>query len=199
MARATQRLGPGEGLALLGAGVLFADLFQPWYEFKLPAGALDGLGTGGGPFAELIREGLRTIARVGAVPITAWEAFRGLDVALAALALGVAVLVLLRTTGREDATGVRAPGLIVAAGGAVMLLVAWRMADRPAPAQVLHLRTGIWVALGAGAVIALGGWMSARPEREAPGTVPSWGTLPPPAPAGAPASSIPPPPGSGGL
>ena len=49
MARTTQRLGPGEALALLGAGVLFADLFQPWYEFKLPAGALENLGTGAGP------------------------------------------------------------------------------------------------------------------------------------------------------
>lgn len=196
MARTTQRIGPGEVLALLGAGVLFADLFQPWYEFKLPAGALENLGTGGGPFADLIREGLRTIARVGAVPITAWQAFQGLDVALAAIAVGVAALVLLRATGREDAVGVRAPGAIVAAGCAAMLLVGWRMGDRPGPAQVLHLRTGIWVALGAGAAIALGGWLSARPQSAVAAAVPSWGTLPPPAPAGAPASSIPPPPGS---
>jgi hypothetical protein len=196
MSRSANRLGPGDLLALLGALVLFADLFQPWYEFKLPAGALDDLGTGGGPFADLIREGLRTLAQVGAVPITGWEAFHGLDVALAGLAVAVALLVVMRVTGREDPLGMRAPGATVAAGVAVMLLVAWRIGDRPAPSQVLHLRMGIWVALGAGALIALGGWLAPRSQGASDAAFPSWGTLPPPAPASAPAGSVPPPPGS---
>ena len=48
MSRGSKRLLPGDVLVLVGAVVLFADLFQPWYEFKLPAGALDDLGTGAG-------------------------------------------------------------------------------------------------------------------------------------------------------
>jgi hypothetical protein len=195
MSRSSQRLVPGDALVLVGAVVLFADLFQPWYEFKLPSGALDNLGTGGGPFADLIREGLRTLAQVGAVPITAWEAFHGLDVVFAGLAVGAAVLVLMRVSGQEAPLGLRPPGAIVAAGVAVMGLVAWRIGDRPAPSQVLHLRMGIWVALGAGALIALGGWLGPRSEPAPDAALPSWGTLPPPAAASAPAGSVPPPPG----
>ena len=114
---------------------------------------------------------------------------------LAALAVGAAVLVLMRVSGQEAPLGLRPAGTTVAAGVAVMGLVAWRIGDRPAPSQVLHLRMGIWVALGAGALIALGGWLGPRSQPTGDAAVPSWGTLPPPAPASAPAGSVPPPPG----
>ena len=169
----------GEALALLGAGTLFADLFRPWYEFRLPAGTADKLPAGGGPLGELIRQGLRAIESAGAVPLDAWTIYRGLDVTLAALAIATAMLVALSAAGREYALGFRAEGGIVVAGVAVALLVGWRIVDQPGPSEVLQLRSGIWVALCAGVAMAAGGRIAFKAPRPPAPTFSELQGLPP--------------------
>jgi hypothetical protein len=162
MTRSALRLGVGEALALLGAGTLFAVLYHPWYEAR------------------------------GGVALDAWQVYSGLDATFAGLAIFTAVLVVLSATGRQYALGFRAEGGMVAAGVSVALLVAWRIVDQPGTDKALQLRSGAWVALGAGVGMALGGRIAFKAPRPAAPKITELKGLPP-LPSRLESNSVPPP------
>ena len=145
----------GLAIALVGAAALLISLSMPWYALDLPSG-LRGLFEGA---AEQF--GLREAAR--GLEATAWEAFEIADVALATAAGATFVLVAAVLLGQMPAAG--ATRFLQGIGGFVIGLTLFRMLDQPAPAELLKLQAGPWVALAAGAAIELGSGLTAARGR----------------------------------
>ena len=76
----------GDVLSGLGAVLLLASLWRPWYELRIPeelitqARAFTSRMGELGPFAQ---QGLDELQSQGAVPLTAWQVFEQADTALA--------------------------------------------------------------------------------------------------------------------
>ena len=137
------RLRPADLVAGAGGLALVASLFLHWY-------GVDVLFTGGPPLR---------------AEVTAWQAFGVVDVVLAALALVPLALVFFQATRPSPALPVLFSVLSVIAGLLATVIVAVRLLDQPGPNEAVELEPGAWLGLVAAALIAAGGWWSARDER----------------------------------
>jgi hypothetical protein len=162
----------GHLLALAGAGLLLLTLWLPWFEVRLGPLARSEVGAAaaqlGEPFAALA-DGV--LSHLDGLRLTAWDAFDGEDVALAAGAGGVVALLLAAAGGAGP--GVRvAPdvaGRVAAlAGLALGGLVLVRLVSRPGSSEVLQLAQGGRLALAGCALVVVGGALGARAPRRAP-------------------------------
>jgi hypothetical protein len=160
------RRGPvarGHYVAAVGAIGLIVSLFLPWYSLNLPPGAREALDAETRRLPEGIRELGRSFVEevLGGVGGTAWEVFSSVDIVLLACAVLVLVMTLFvvitgggSTVLRPTSAG-RAIGLL-GTGAAGLIVV--KMLDQPGPNVLLEVDYGAYVALGAAAVIAFGGW-----------------------------------------
>jgi hypothetical protein len=125
----TERLDGGRLLLALGAAALLVALFLDWYG----PGAL-GIGS----------------------PITAWTAFEITDLLLALISLAA-----LAGTFAAAVPAARLPapppGAAPILGAAAFVLVAVNVIDVPPAANGASLETGAWIALGAAALMVVGG------------------------------------------
>lgn len=168
----------GHFLALIGALVAVGSLWRPWYSVRFPPEfrelfSSDGrLGGDPGLFGQLARGMAAAIP--SSVSVSGWEALKGADVAIALVAIGAAVVILAASGGisglRVDA-GLAARAA-TAAGLTVLVLALWHVADKPGPGQAadwLHVGSGLWMAVVAGALMLGGGlWAGAQLATETP-------------------------------
>jgi hypothetical protein len=160
---------PGHAVAALGAVVLAAALWLPWYEVHVPEALGRELGEAT-QTAPLLGQLMQELA--AAIPadltVTAWQAFDVADVFLAVACAHVLFVLVF---------GASSPGaaakLALAAGCAAAGLVALKLASPPGPDGMLDVRHGAWVALLGALLIAAGGFLA----RDAPAAA-----APPPAP-----------------
>ncbi len=156
----------GHLLALAGAATVLVALWLPWFELRLGplqrSEIAEGAGRLGAPFAAFAAG---VVSALDGLRVSAWHAFGGEDVALAAGACGLALVVLaaggaagpqVRIETAAAATGARLTGLALA--GVVVV----RLVDRPLPSEVLALGPGGWVALAGCALMVVGGAFLAR-------------------------------------
>jgi hypothetical protein len=165
-AAARQGLRGGQYLGALGALVLIASLFMPWFQADLSAvptddleRALDDLGLLG----ELGRAILQGVAdlersledRIGG---NAWELFSTVDIVLLVCAVAVLALTLASTGALRPLAlhPVTAALLATIAGAVATGLVIVKLVDQPDPALLLEPDYGIYVALGAAVAITVG-------------------------------------------
>jgi hypothetical protein len=153
----------GHYVAAVGAIGLIVSLFLPWYSLNLPPGAQEAIDAE----TERLPEGIRELGRsfveeiLEGVGGTAWEVFSSVDIVLLVCAVLVLVLSLsaIITRGASTmlgpATTARAIGLL-GTGAAGLIVV--KMLDQPGPNVLLEVDYGPYVALGAAAAIAFGGW-----------------------------------------
>jgi hypothetical protein len=136
-------LGTHERLAAIGVGVVAVSLLLPWY---------------GVSFAGLVRTPL---SRVGFV-----------EVALVLTLVAVGYVIVRSERGPAFPRPLHS-GTMIALGGAwTMVLVGYRIADRPdlgifGDAYGVGLRYGIFIALGGGVLIVVGGLRARREELDA--------------------------------
>ncbi len=162
----THRLRLGDVLTLAGAGVLLLALFAPWYRVVLPPGFADAFrsavtGTTD-PFARALGEvfvAQTDHAIRGGLPVTAWDAFKILDVVLLAAAAGAALLIVLSITDRLSRP---VDDLVSAAGTLAVGGVLFRIIVRPGPSEVLTIGYGAWMALAGAVAIIVGSRLGAR-------------------------------------
>ncbi len=193
MARESQS--PGPLLAALGAGGALLSLWAPWYSFRIPqellnrADALAGQAGFLGPFIHQVTQAARV---VGPLHVTAWDAFRQIDIAVAVVSSVATILALLALTGRGTGAG----RLTALAGSLVVVLAGYRVVHPPGPSGLLHVMWGAYAALACGVLTIVGGMLTARaderderwpnradPRSQAALADPSWaerGSVPPP-------------------
>jgi hypothetical protein len=147
-------LGAHERLAAIGVGVAAVSLLLPWY---------------GVSFAGLVRTPLSRITFV--------------EVALILTLIAVGYVIMRAARGPAFPRPLHTGTLIALGGAWTMVLVAYRIADRPdlgifGDAYGVGLRYGIFIALGGGVLIVVGGLRmrrdelaAERAERAAPGRV----------------------------
>jgi hypothetical protein len=189
-----QGLRAGHLAALIGAAATLVSLALPWYTIHVPEafkqalgnlGASSGAGAGapGGPAAGLDRfagELARGLAAVMPKEITGtgWQVLRGADVALCIGAVLVAVVVLASAGAFGGAVRLAATAggrWISILGGAGLVLTTYHVIWRPAPAEIVELRAGLWVAAGGCLLALVGGAMaSAARATPAPAREPRW-------------------------
>jgi hypothetical protein len=161
---------PGHYVAAAGAIGLIVSLFLPWYSLNLPPGAREVLDAETENLPEAIRELGRSFVEeiLGGIGGTAWEVFSSVDVILlvcAVLVLAMSLFVMITggaSTLLGPATTGRAIGL-VGTGAAVLIVV--KILDQPGPNVLLDVDYGAYVALGAAAAIAFGGWSAGESAR----------------------------------
>jgi hypothetical protein len=149
-----RRLRDGEWIAGAGAVALLASLFLHWYAFSAGSG----------------REA------------TAWQALGVVDVVLALVTLVPLALVVLQTTRDSPSLPVAFSVFTLLAGLLATLLILYRMAVPPGPDQAVDLQAGVFLALAAAVVVAVGGWRSLRTEAIPKRPLPPVQDLPAPAP-----------------
>jgi len=127
---------------------------------------------------------------------SAWEALRVLSVVLALTAVLAIGLALVTVTGRSVAIPVAASVLTAGAGIVATVLVLYRLLDEPGPNELVSVKYGAYLGLGAAFAVAFGGWQAMRetgegvgvsqhqpPERTAQTESPTQaGSTPPPGP-----------------
>jgi hypothetical protein len=173
----------GELLAALGAAIVLASLWRPWYELRFPDEVLSqarAFSTRMGELAPFAQQGIDELQARGSVPLTAWQAFEQADTALAVLACVVLGLVLLNLMGALRA---RMDGAIVLAGLVAAGVIGFRMVSPPGPdtpfgPDLLHPATALYAGL-LGALLIVGGGIAALGRSAAPATPPA--PAPPPA------------------
>jgi hypothetical protein len=140
-----------EPIAGLGGILLLVSLFLPWYGFAQPSS-------------------LSILRALGPENVSAWQAFSGIDLLLALLALGAIAVPVISVATSGPAKAIGSAVIASATGWLAILLVGFRLLDPPGPNGAIDLRYGAWLAL-AGAVIAwVGSWLSMRDE-STPGAV----------------------------
>jgi hypothetical protein len=162
----THRLRLGDVVTLAGAALLLFALFAPWYRVVLPpefAEAFRSAVTGStDPFARAFGEAFAAQAEQatrGGLTVSAWEAFKILDVVLLAAAAGAALLLGLSITDRLSRP---VDDLVAAAGSLAVGGVLFRIIVRPGPNEVLTIGYGAWMALAGAVAIVAGSRFSAR-------------------------------------
>jgi hypothetical protein len=171
----------GHFLALVGALVAVASLWRPWYSVRFPPefrelfSSHGQLGSDPGLFGQLVRGMAAAIP--DHVAVSGWDALKGADVTLVVSAVVVLAAVLAAS---GAIAGVRADGQLAArtasvAGAVVLAVAAWHVVKKPgggAPAEVadwIHVESGLWMALAAGAAMLGGGlWAGAQLAGEHP-------------------------------
>ena len=136
-------LSVNERIAVIGAGVMVASLLLPWYESPISN--------------DLVRTGV--------------DAFGWAEAALVLIALATAFLALQGGGGYVPPRPLREWGLFVAAGSWAVVIVLYRIADRPRFTLAGHdqpydLHYAIFVAL-AGAVMIVTAGLRMRPRERA--------------------------------
>lgn len=162
MSRSSQSsAGPALG-AFGGLGSVIA-LSGPFYRLTVPSSLLDRLDGASAQFGILgpyLRQGTDYLRHEGPIGVTGWRAFEGVDIALAVAAVVVAGLALLVLTRRGTNVGkAMSLGAVLAIG-----LVLFRMGIRPAPAELLALGWGAYLALASAFAMLAGGLLVARAD-----------------------------------
>jgi hypothetical protein len=146
---------------LLGAAVLVASLFAPWYAVDFGGAAREAFtqqaGQLPGGFGEFAR-GLLSVLP-DRIVVNGWEAFERTDIVLLGCGLAAGFAALL---GRFD--------VVSLAGGAAAVTIVIAMVDQPGPAgagELIKLQWGPWLALAAAAAIVVAGRLGARGEAAA--------------------------------
>ncbi|HSD79628.1 MAG TPA: hypothetical protein VLB47_03170 [Solirubrobacteraceae bacterium] len=181
-------LRPGHLLSALGAVLLGAALWLPWYAVHLPAALGSGLEQGAAQapvLGQLARELLAVLPHD--LSVTAWQAFETADVLLA-LGAGLVVAAVAGATSGAVADGAVARLALVTGTGAA-LLVGVRLASPPGPSELLDVRYGAWLALAGALLVAAGGVMAAAPAGPASPAAPA-APLPPLPPFAPPRSPV---------
>lgn len=171
----------GHFLALIGALVAVGSLWRPWYSVRFPPEFREMLSGGGqlGSDPGLLGQLARGMASVipDHVAVDGWDALKGADVVLVVCAVVVLGAVLAAS---GAISGVRADGQLAAraaaaAGSVVLVVAAWHIVKKPgggSPAAVadwIHVESGLWMAVAAGAAMLGGGlWASGQQAKEHP-------------------------------
>jgi len=170
---------------LLGAAVLVASLFSPWFAIDLGGAARDALvqrtGQIPGGFGEFARGLLAVLP--DRIVVDGWRAFERTDIVLLGCALAAGFAALL---GRFD--------VVSLAGGAALVTIVLAMVDQPGPGgELIKLQWGAWLGLAAAAGIVVAGRLGARGEATVTASGTARAAVPPgPAPATPPATVWPP-------
>jgi hypothetical protein len=155
-------MGIGRVTALLGAAIVWLGLSQPFYTLTLPRGTADALvsGFGADPLSQMLARflGAATLQAEGGLGIDAWTAFERVDLLLGIGAAAAAALVVLGALGQVTPALLQ---VVWAAGLGGLGLVAYRMVDRPLPAEVLTVDRGAWTLLVGCGLLVVGGWLVA--------------------------------------
>lgn len=152
----TSRISFGEMIAGASGLALFIILFFPWYGVSIQGAGSDFDGP----------------------DFSAWESFSFIDILLFLVAVTAVGLVAARALGAMPAGLPAPPGLIIAAAGALaLLLVLFRLIDTPGEdfsgfgveADITR-KVGVFLGLLAAAGITFGGWtaMNERASGQAP-------------------------------
>jgi hypothetical protein len=136
-----RRLRAGEWLAAAGGIALIAALLLPWYDI----GGIDPQGDARYPSAN------------------AFEAMTIVPILLVAIALLAISLAILQATQDSPAKPVAAGVLGVTFGALGVVLVLFRIIDRPGH-EFVGLGIGAWIALAATLAITAGAWLSIANE-----------------------------------
>jgi hypothetical protein len=154
---------------LLGAAVLVASLFAPWFAVDFSGAARDAFtqqaGQLPGGFGEFAR-GLLSVLP-DRIVVDGWQAFERTDIVLLGCALAAGFAALL---GRFD--------VVSLAGGAAVVTVVLAMVDQPgAGGELIKLQWGAWLALASAAAIVVAGRLGARGEVAAAPAAPAAPTV----------------------
>ena len=139
---------------LLGAALLVASLFAPWFALDFSGATRDAvtqqLGQIPGGFGEFARGLLSVLPE--RIVVDGWQAFERTDIVLLGCALAAGFSALL---GRFD--------VVSLAGGAAVVTIVIAMVDRPGPGgDLIKLQWGAWLGLAAAAAIVVAGRLGAR-------------------------------------
>ncbi len=176
------RLGRGEQIAGICAGILFIVMFLGWFKTPDVAAGIPGVGTVETDFS---------------VSFSAWESYDFTDLILLVtivVAVGGAIATLMA---RDVALPVAASAITAGLGILSFVFVAFSLINPPGPGDA-DLDRGIWVFVGLllTAGIAYGGWMSMQEEGTSFGDqydrTAGGGDPPPPPPPAAPPPGPPP-------
>jgi hypothetical protein len=158
---ARNRLRLGEALAAVCGGLLFVDMFLPWYEI-------------GGSLPPYLRDTLHSLAAASGVDLerNAWQAFTVIDIVLMLTVLAAVGLAALILTQRSVALPVAASVMVTALGAVATILVLYRIVEVPGfvlssrsiPDRVIDVRLWAYVGLALCAGIAAGGFLSMADE-----------------------------------
>jgi hypothetical protein len=153
---------------LLGAAVLVAALFAPWYAIDLGGAARDAISQSTGQLPAALGEFARGMLAILPDRIVAngWQVFEKTDIVLLCCALGAAFAALL---GRFDVAAL--------AGGAAAITTVVVMLNRPGPegvGSIVQMQWGPWVALAGAALIVLAARIGGR--EAAPAAPLNWST-----------------------
>ena len=146
-----RRLRAGEWILGVGSALLLLSLFTGWYEGK--------------------NVEVRTLAPSGDYTLTAFEAFGGIDLVLAAGALLGLALVVASALQRVTAVSIAGSSLFALVAAGLLVLVAFRVARIPdfdTSRGVFFDSTrdsGLWLALAACGLMLAGALASMRDER----------------------------------
>ncbi|ADB50079.1 hypothetical protein Cwoe_1652 [Conexibacter woesei DSM 14684] len=152
--RAWRALAPEARLAAAAALLLFATMFLPWYQ------------------QNVVVAGDRS-SGLQSQNLSAFGVFSFVEAAVLLVAIAVLVLLYARTEGRSF----HLPGgdglIVTIAGGWVVLLLVWRLFDKPelqgAGAGNMGIQWGIFFALGAAGLLAWAGVRMRAAHRPEPG------------------------------
>jgi hypothetical protein len=141
-------------VVLLGAALLVASLFAPWFAVDFSGATRDAItqqvGQIPGGFGEFARGLLSVLPE--RIVVDGWQAFERTDIVLLGCALAAAFSALL---GRID--------VVSLAGGAAAVTIVIAMVDRPGPGgDLIKLQWGAWLGLAAAAAIVVAGRLAAR-------------------------------------
>jgi hypothetical protein len=147
----------GQILACAGAGVTALSLWQPWYSFRIPTGLLQQAVQHAAQFGILgpsIVSGAQYLQAAGPLHVSSWQVMTGSPALLLGASTIGGTFALLGVTGRA-----RGVGRVSAWCGFLVLLVTlYQLTRPPGPAELLHASTGLWLAMGGGVALLLGGW-----------------------------------------
>jgi hypothetical protein len=155
IARAWRTLSPEERLAAFAALLLFVTMFLPWYQLNA-----------------VVND--RTGGRLLGNNMTAWGVFSFVEAAVLLVAIAVLVLLFARAEGRAF----HLPGgdgtIVTIAGGWVVLLLVWRLFDKPdvsgSAVGNVGIQWGIFFAIGAAGLLTLAGTRMRAAHRPEPGS-----------------------------